>query len=293
MINTTSFTALENINLTKEITLISPQDTPLTSLILGKGFEATGAKIVTWREKALDATADISQVEGSETTVFTQSVRAEKNNVCEIFKKAVSISGTVEASVITGVANLFAEEINDRLVEMKINIEKSLINGVRKDGSLTPFVRKMDGLLSFATVENSVSNATVTEAKIKETLSKLWESGLSTGQYVGMVNSALKEEIDALYDGKYSYIAQESLFGLIVSSIQTNYGTLKLILNRHMPVDKIAMFDPSFLKIAYLRQPEFAMLAKTGDSINGHIVSELTLKMLNQKALAVFTKAEI
>jgi hypothetical protein len=292
MINTTSFTTLENINLSKEISLISPQDTPLTTLILGKGFESTGSKIVTWREKSLDSTEDISQVEGSATTVFQASARAEKNNICEIFKKAVSISGTVEASVITGVGNLFAEEVNDRLSEMKVSIEKSLISGVRKDGSLTPFVRKMDGLLSFATEGNTVTNATVTEAKIKETLKCLWTSGLSTGQYVGMVNSDIKEEIDALYDGKYSYIAQESLFGLIVSSIQTNYGTLKLILNRHMPVDFFAMFDPSFLKIAYLRQPQFELLAKTGDSISGHIVGEMTLKMLNSKSLAVFTKAE-
>lgn len=290
MINTTNFTALENVNLTKEISLIAPMDTPLTTIILGKGFEATGSKIVTWREKSLSFDADISQVEGSETTVFQASARAEKNNVCEIFKKAVSVSGTASASVVTGVSNLFAEEINDRLIEMKVNIEKALISGVKNDGSLTPFVRHMGGLLSFALPGQSVSNLTVTEAKIKETLKKLWDAGMASGQYIGMVNADIKEEIDALYDGKYSYIAQESLFGLIVSSIQTNYGTIKLILNRHMPVDKLAIFDPSYLKMAYLRAPQFELLAKTGDSASGHIVGEMTLKMLNQKALAVFTK---
>lgn len=291
MIKTTNFTSLENVNLTKEISLVAPMDTPLTTIILGKGFDTTGSKIVTWREKTLDTTEDISQVEGSETTVFQTSARAEKNNICEIFKKAVSISGTANASSITGVSDLFAEEINDRLIEMKVNIEKALISGVRNDGSLTPFVRKMDGLLAFALPGQSVTNATVTEPKIKETVKCLWDAGMSSGTYVGMVNASIKEEIDALYDGKYSYVAQENLFGLVVSSIQTNYGTIKLVLNRHMPIDKLVIFDPSYLKMAYLRQPQFELLAKTGDSVSGHIVGEMTLKMLNQKALAVFTKS--
>lgn len=290
MIKTTNFTSLENINLSKEISLVAPQDTPLSTIILSKGFDNTGSKITTWREKTLDTTEDISQVEGSETTVFQTSARAEKSNVCEIFKKAISVSGTAEASTITGISDLFAEEVNDRLIEMKVNIEKKLINGVKNDGSTTPYIRKMDGLLSFALEDQSVTNASVTEPKIKETVKKLWDAGMSSGTYVGMVNSDIKEEIDALYDGKYSYVAQENLFGLVVSSIQTNYGTIKLVLNRHMPENKLAIFDPSYLKMAYLRAPQFELLAKTGDSVSGHIVGEMTLKMLNQKALAIFTK---
>ena len=290
MINTASFTTLENINLSTEISLVAPMDTPLTTIILAKGFETTGSKIPTWREKSLDNTEDISQTEGSETTVFQASARAEKSNVCEIFKKAVSVSGTAEASLITGIGNLFAEEINDRLIETKVNIEKALISGVKNDGSLTPFVRHMDGLLSFALEDNKIVNASVTEPMIKSTVRKLWDAGLVTGTYIGMCNADLKEEIDFLYDGKYSYIAQENLFGLVVSSIATNYGTIKLVLNRHMPVDQLTIFDPSYLKMAYLRQPQFQLLAKTGDSVTGHVIGEMTLKMLNQKAIATFRK---
>lgn len=288
MIKTSNFTSLENVNLTKEISLVAPMDCPLTTIILGKGFESTGSKIVTWREKTLDNTEDISQVEGSTTDTFQASARAEKNNICEIFKKAVSVSGTANASNIVGITDLFSEEINDRLTEMKVNIEKKLINGTRNDGSASPFIRKMDGLLAFALPEHTVKNPTITEPKIKETVKKLWDAGMTSGTYIAMVNADLKEDIDALYDGKYSYIAQESLFGLIVSSIQTNYGTIKLVLNRHMPTDKIVVFDPSYVKIVYLRQPQFELLAKTGDSVNGHVIGEMTLKMLNQKAIAVF-----
>ncbi|GBF32255.1 hypothetical protein DCCM_0448 [Desulfocucumis palustris] len=295
MIKTTTFTTNENINLAKEISLVAPMDCPFSTLLLGSGkSENTTSKITSWREKSLDTTEDISQVEGSETTVFQASERAEKSNICEIFKKAVSVSGTASASGITGISNLFSEEINDRLIEMKVNIEKKLISGTKNDGSLTPFVRKMDGILAFALEDQSITNATtgtLAETDVKNTVKTLWTAGMSTGQYIAMVNADLKEKIDALYDGKYSYIAQESLFGLVVSSIATNYGTIKLVLNRHCPSDKMVVFDPNYLKIAYLRQPVFEPLAKTGDSISGHVVTELTLKVLNQKAIAVLTYA--
>jgi len=295
MIKTTTFTNLENVNLSKEISLVAPMDTPFTTLLLGGNHvDSTTSKITTWREKSLDNTADISQVEGSETTVFQNSARAEKNNVCEIFKKAVSVSGTASASGITGISDLFAEEINDRLIEMKVNIEKNLINGVRNDGSLTPFVRRTDGILSFALAEQSIPNATagaLAEADVKNTVRELWSAGMATGQYIGMVNADLKERIDYIYDAKYQYVAQESLFGLIVSTIQTNYGTVKLVLNRHMPVDKLVVFDPNYLKVSYLRAPSFETLAKTGDSMQGQVITELTLKCLNQKSISVLTFA--
>lgn len=295
MIKTDNFTNLENVNLSKEISLVSPLDTPFLTLLLGGNHvDSTTSKITTWREKSLDNTDDISQVEGSDTTVFQQSARAEKNNICEIFKKAVSVSGTASASGITGISDLFAEEINDRLIEMKVNMEKKFINGVRNDGSLTPFVRHMDGLLAFALPEQSITNATagtLAEADVKNTVKELWTAGLASGQYIAMVNAEMKERIDALYDGKYSYIAQENLFGLVVSSIATNYGTIKLLLNRHMPVDKMVVFDPNYLKISYLRQPQFEALAKTGDSMQGQIIAEPTLKVLNQKSISVLTFA--
>ncbi|AFM40994.1 phage capsid family protein [Desulfosporosinus acidiphilus SJ4] len=295
MITTANFTSLENINLAKEISLVSPLDTPFSTMLLGGGkFDTTTSKIDTWRTKSLDNTADISQVEGSETSVFQASARAEMSNVCEIFKKAVSVSGTASASGITGVPNSFAEEINDRLIEMKVSMEKQLINGVKNDGSATPFIRRMGGLFSFALAEQSISNATagtLAEADVKDTVKALWTAGMATGQYIGMVNADLKERIDALYDGKYSYIAQENLFGLVVSSIATNYGTIKLLLNRHMPVDKMVVFDPAYLKIAYLRQPQFEMLAKTGDYTQGQVIAELTLKVMNPKAISVLTFA--
>ncbi len=290
MIKTSNFTTNENIDLSKEISLVAPTDTPFYTFLLGKNlWDETGSKIATWREKTLDSTENVSVPEGSDLTNIVASSRAEKNNICEIFMKGVEVSGSAEASTITGIPSLLNSEIQDRLIEMKINVEKKLISGTRNDGSATPFVRKMDGLMAFALTDNTVSNASLTEVKFKETVKKLWTNGLG-GDFIGMMNADLKETIDGIYDGKYSYIAQESLFGLVTRTIQTNYGNVTLVLNRHMPVDKIAIFDPAYFRVTYLRKPFFETLAKTGDSVKGQVITECTLKCMNQKALAVFSK---
>ena len=73
--------------------------------------------------KTLDGTADISVDEGIDATQFVQSGRAELNNVMEIFYKATSVSGTAQATGAVG--DLFAQEINDRLIELAIGMEKN------------------------------------------------------------------------------------------------------------------------------------------------------------------------
>lgn len=291
MIKTNSFLNNECIDLTKEMAIVQAKDTPFTTLMLNmKNVDNASSKIVTWREKTLDTTEDISATEGSKTDIFQASNRAEKNNVCEIFKKAVQVSGSAQASSVTGITDLYESEINDRLAEMKINIEKAIINGVKNDGSLTPFVRKMDGILSFAPAENTVSSATLSEVNLKNTIKKLWDNGLGSSEFYCLLNADFKEAVDTIYKDQVRFIAPTDTFGIVARRIETNYGIVNFVLNRHMPIDKLVVFDPAFVRLAFLRKPFTELLAKDGDYISGHVISELTLKVLNQKAVAMFKK---
>lgn len=291
MIKTNSFLNNECIDLTKEMAIVQAKDTPFTTLMLNmKNVDDASSKIVTWREKTLDTTEDISATEGSKTDIFQASNRAEKNNVCEIFKKAVQVSGSAQASSVTGITDLYESEINDRLAEMKINIEKAIINGVKNDGSLTPFVRKMDGILSFAPAENTVSAATLSEVNLKNTIKKLWDNGLGSSEFYCLLNADFKEAVDTIYKDQVRFIAPTDTFGIVARRIETNYGIVNFVLNRHMPIDKLVVFDPAFVRLAFLRKPFTELLAKDGDYISGHVISELTLKVLNQKAVAMFKK---
>lgn len=290
MFESTNFTNAERISLAQEIAVIGVQATPLTSMLMAKGnIEKALSTVYTWREKTLDNTDDLSAVEGEDTTVFFESARAELSNILEIFKKGASISGTAIAMKSTQLA----EEVNDRLLELKINMEKKFINGLKADGSVTPFKRQLSGLIEFADPSNAVSvTGTVTEDKIKEVMRNLWNQDLAEGTYYALVNADIKEQIDAIYKDRYNYNHVTTNFGLLVDSVATNYGTLNFVLSKHVPVDKMVVFNDGYVNLAYLREPHFEPLAKTGDSVKGQVIAEATLKVASPKAVAVVTVTE-
>jgi hypothetical protein len=287
MFKSTNFTNAEQISLSKEIALIGVQATPFTSMLMAKGnIEKALSTVYTWREKTIDNAEDLSAVEGEDTTVFYESAKAELSNVLEIFKKGASISGTALAMK----SNQFASEVNDRLLELKINMEKKFINGLKADGSVAPFKRQMSGLIELADPTNDVAvTGAVTEDKVKEVMRNLWNQDLAEGSYYALVGADIKEQIDAIYKDRYSYQHKTTSFGLLVDEIATNYGNVQFVLSKHVPADKMVVFNDAYVDLVHLRQPHFEPLAKTGDSVKGQVVAESTLKAGSKKAIAVVT----
>lgn len=138
---------------------------------------------------------------------------------------------------------------------------------------------------------NAVSvTGALTESDIKQAVKNLWQNKLVAGNYYAFVNADLKDQIDSLYDGSVRYNQPvSSPFGTLVNQIQTNYGLLNIVLDRYVPTDKIVTFNDAYLAVAFLRQPGFEALAKTGDSIRGQVVAEATLKIASPKAVAITT----
>lgn len=284
MIKSSTFLETEQLSLSNELVVLGIQATPLTSLLLSKGsVEKAMSTVYTWREKTIDNTDDITFAEGSETTVFQESVKRELNNILQIFKKAVSISGTAEAMQ----RNKFTEEVSDRLLELKINLEKTLINGLKDDGSTTG-IRKMSGIIEMADVANAVTASNGVDALLQG-MRKMWDNDLSEGQYYAFVNADIKEEIDTHFQSSYSYQHKTTNFGLLVETINTNYGQVNLVLSKHVPADKIVLFNDKYVDMVTLREAQFEALAKTGDSTKGHIVGEYSLKVASPKGVAILT----
>lgn len=285
MFKSTNFTDAERISLAKELAVIGVDDTPLSSILLAKGVEKATSTIYTWREKSFSHDEDISAEEGSETTVFQKSAKRELHNVLQILKKAASVSGSALAMKNTQ----FSEEISDRLFELKINMEKQLINSLKDTGEVSG-IRKMSGLIEFADPSNVVNvTGAVTEDTVKEIMRNLWDQSLVGGKYFALVNADIKEQIDAIYKDRYNYNDVTTEFGLTVSAIRTNYGTLNMILDKFVPQDKIVTFNDNYTSLAFLREPAFEPLAKVGDSVRGQVVGEVTLKVASPKAVGVAT----
>ena len=67
--------------------------------------------------------------------------------------------------------------------------------------------------------------------------------------------------------------------GITVQKVESDFGTLTLVLDRHMDTKTMLILDQ--VQIAELRGTFFEMLPKAGDYHKGHILNESTIKLLN------------
>ena len=71
-----------------------------------------------------------------------------------------------------------------------------------------------------------------------------------------------------------------------IDVIETDFGTLKIVVDRWMANGKAYIIDPSLWKTAYLRPFKTLDLPKTGDTTKKVIVGELTIEARAEQANA-------
>jgi hypothetical protein len=290
MVKRSSFLDNEVVDLAEEIKLVSPTDTPLTTMLMARGQVETATDItVTWRERELNSNRGTLKVEGAEAGEVIISTRGSLNNVCQIIEKVTQVSGTARALHPKGVGDTFDAEVQDRLVETKRDLEWYFLNGTKtleSDG--TP--RQMAGLMNLVNANNVVNTAgALTEEHFLDALQKMWDKG-AQGEYFAFVNATQKRAINALAKAGNNVrwvVDNGSLtnaFGIGVSKIVTDFGEISLVLDRYMDAKAILTVDLNEVKIAELRGTFYEDLPKAGDYFKGHIINESTIKLLNSYA---------
>jgi len=285
---------LENeiIDLSKELILLDNVNLPFSSLLMKKGTQKVGSVLVDWKYENLNSTRNLA-LEGADVTTFQSSDRSTgDHNICQIIQKAVSVSGTANAVNIEGIADLFAHELNNRMIEAKRDLEHYLINGVyTEESGTTP--RQMKGLVNFITEDNTITKADVPTIADLNAMAKLMkQAGTSSQNLVLLMDYNMTDVVSDLFADKTSYIGVTNEFGSPAKKINLTYGSCFLYTVDTMPVDTMVLANLDYLKFASLRPLQYQDLAKTGDSRKGFIVMENTLKFLNPTAATMFQKTE-
>lgn len=109
-----------------------------------------------------------------------------------------------------------------------------------------------------------------------------------------LVNSIQKRAITKAYAGAYGQFQETSrnVGGVNVTTVVTDFGTLNVMLDRHMPQDTIAAVSLEQLMPVFLAIPGKGVffeeaLAKTGASDKVQLYGEIGLKWGNERAHAV------
>jgi uncharacterized protein YjdB len=210
------------------------------------------------------------------------------SNLCQIIEKVTQVSGTAEALNPLGIGSSFEAEVNDRLIETKRDLEWYFLNGTKTaEADSTP--RQMNGLLNMVASGNVVNaqGGTFGEDMILDGLQSMWDHG-AQGEYYAFVNANVKRLINSF--SKLGNIrvtienGTEQIFGVTIAKIESDFGTIRLVLDRHMPTDAMLAVDLEQVEIAELRGTFYEDLPKSGDYFKGHIINESTIKLLNSYA---------
>jgi len=290
MVKRSSFLENEVVDLTEEIKLVSPTDTPLTTMLMARGQVEKATDItVTWRERELNTNRGTLKLEGADAGEVITSTRGSLNNVCQIIEKVTQVSGTARALHPKGVGDTFDAEVQDRLIETKRDLEWYFLNGVKtleSDG--TP--RQMAGLMNLVNPANVITTkGALAENHILDALQKMWDRG-AQGEYFAFVNATQKRAINSLAkaEGNVRWVLDNgsvaNQYGIAVSQIVTDFGTVNLVLDRYMENNGILIVDMDEVRIAELRSTFYEDLPKAGDYFKGHILNESTIKLLNSYA---------
>lgn len=292
MITRGSFEPNEVLDLRSEIALITPTDTPLTTMLLSRGAVVPATDItVTWRERQLNETRGTLKIEGAEAGDAIISNRTTLDNICQIIEKVTKVSGTAQALNPKGIGNSFKAEVNDRLIEVKRDLEWYFLNGTKTlEADGTP--RQMAGLANLVNDANvfDAQNATaITEEMLLNALEAMWKHG-AHGEYFTFVNASVKRMINALGKSGTNFrmiedaTGVEKKFGVTFSKFESDFGTLNMVLDRHMDPNTLLIVDLDEVQIAELRGTFYEDLPKAGDYQKGHILNESTIKLLNSYA---------
>jgi hypothetical protein len=282
-------------NYVGELFNVSPTDTPLLSAIGGMtGGKSVTSKQFTWQTTDLAGATQTAVVEGADPTMKGRT-RSEVINVTQIMQYGVEVSYTKQAAVgnLSGQSIIGNQPVQDELafqldMAMKTaarDIEHSFIQGTYVADTDISTARKTRGMLEAVTT-NEVAGAAgaLDQAKVESALKQMADSGAPFEMPVIFANAFQKQKLSAIYSSALALAPRDrNIGGVNITTIETDFGQVGIVFERHIPADDVLIADLAFLKPVFLDIPgkgHFFVepLAQTGAAYKYQVYGEIGLE---------------
>ena len=160
------------------------------TLTVVRGYASTSAAAIADQAKVEFQFSE--GVEGADARAARYKARAQKSNKTQIFDDTIQLSGTAQAVTQYGISDLYEYEKQKKQLELALQLEKALINGVAYESGN---VRQMNGVRSF--IQSNVTDAVATAVSgtlLNDSLQAIYEKGgfASGGNYKILVPAKQK-----------------------------------------------------------------------------------------------------
>ena len=256
-----------------------------TSATVTRGYGATSAQThaaaATWEIIANPRPQGMAGPSDESTT------RSLAYNFTQIFSKGVKITGTAQSIDHAGISSEDDYQIDLRLRELKRELDRTCIMGVRAPNDVgASTYGTMGGAIDFVgfigagNVDGTAQ--TLTPSVLNAAAKKVFNQGGMPDLVV--VGGTQKQKI-AAFDQEFRRSTLDARrAGYTVEEFVTDLGwNLRVVVDRWVPNDVMLVLDSSRIKILPLKGRAFFLekLGKTGDSNDWQIVGEYTMEVRN------------
>jgi len=214
----------------------------------------------------------------------------QSKNVTQVFHEKVSISyikqsngGRLSGINTAGATNNKPSEkdfqIARALGKIARDAEWTCLNGVYQIATGVGVANKTRGMYNAVATTQAAAGAQLTKTMIDTLLRTMFGNGALFQNIVIWCNAYQKQKLTSLY----AYAPQSrNVGGVNIQSIETDFGTFGIALNRHNDADKLGFFDMSAIRPVTQPVPSkgnffYEELSKTGASEDGQIFGQFGL----------------
>lgn len=278
---------------------ISPVDTPLLTMAKKGTAEATYTE---WPVEALSAVNSANAgIEGDDASIDASTTPTRVGNYTQILQKTVSVTTTQNAIKKYGAKNEFARQKAKKAKELKRDLETTFfLNQARVIGAAgtAQKMRSMGSWLSTNVSRGATGasgNATTaatdgTQRNFAETLLKTVLVSCATNANdmpsVVMAGPANRANLSSQLSGNSTrfYELKDGQLNASISVYRSDYGPVKLVMNRFQRERDMWCLNPDYVEIRSLEPMQYQDLATTGLSQKGQLWTNLTLAVLSEPA---------
>ncbi len=300
-------------DLTDQENMISPYETPFTSMIAGRVGQTN--TLHEWPLVELAAVDSANRVaEGEDDPgIDAPTLALRRSNHSQISDKVVKVSDTSQK--VDGAANVekLARQIAYKLRELKRDCETMLLDNIASDAgaAVGATVRVAAGLPAFI-ITNGLRGATgtaptlsggtsgfpnvaagdgddraLTEDDFNTVIQSIWTEGGEV-RY-SMVGPQVKRKISDTFVARSTFYkdADSKKLTLAIDIYESDFGQVQIIPNRWQRERDVFIMDPEYVKISELQPTRQFPLARTGHTDNRLIQKEYSLEVGNEKAIGI------
>lgn len=285
-------------------TLQTPWDTPW----LAQAPKTQASSVLhQWLVDTLRSPVTTGHIEGAAYAYVTSTTPTRVSNVSMIFRKDIGVTRTQMKANPAAIGNTYTHEMDKATKELATDIETSVFTITASATGTTAVARLMKGFQAFITSNTAypaslgaaATAGQLTANDFNKILQTIYEAGGNPDQV--FASPAVKRQISAftLTQQNRNIAAAEKKLVQGIEMYDSDFGLLAIVLDRHVPQATNAttaasaaadvrgtlfILERAKNRWAWFDPVHHDYVGKLGDSVNGIVVGEGCLEVLNEKA---------